>query len=409
MGDGQALGGWIRRLIASLIVSAVLLPVSGFPSSVSRRLSPVSCFPFEFTQPHMGTMVRLVIYARDEGRATAAARAAFARIADIDATLSDYRAESELSRVSRRAGEGPVGVSRDLMRVAAASGALANETDGAFDITIGRLTALWRQARRDGRLPDAASLQAARAASGYRWLVVDEAAGTLTLTRAGVRLDAGGIGKGYAADQAAHMLVEHGIESFLVAASGDIVVGDPPPGQRGWEVAIENGVEFGGGRPLGLHRRERRHTQPRSVLLRNAAISTSGHTEQSMVVDGVRYSHILDPRTGVGVTDPLQVTVIAPSGIEADALATAVAVLGPDRGVRLIEGRRGTSVLLHGPHGAITSSRWPVQPDSSGSTRAPEERHRYSLLGARAPEQGMPGLFGCFDSGRQAGPEGARR
>jgi FAD:protein FMN transferase len=367
MGDGQGLSGGIPRLIASLTVSALLSPVFGSPSSVSCLLSSVpspqhpAASRFEFTQPHMGTMVRLVIYASDEARAATAARAAFTRIADIDATLSDYRPESELSRVTRRAGEGPVAVSRDLLRVAAASDALARETDGAFDITIGRLTALWRQARRDGRLPDAASLQAARAASGYRLLVVNERAGTLTVTRAGVRLDAGGVGKGYAADEAARVLVEHGIMSFLVAASGDIVVGDPPPGERGWVVA----VEYGGGRTSGLHDRERRHT-PRSVLLQNAAISTSGPAEQAMVVDGIRYSHILDPRTGVGVTHPLQVTVIAPSGIEADALATAVAVLGPDRGVRLIERRPATSVLVLGPDGAIASSRWPAPSDSRG-------------------------------------------
>ena len=178
----------------------------------------------------MGTLVRISLYTDGEESARAAFRAAFARIAEIDGALSDYRPESELNRVCRRAAARPVVVGGDLFRVLAASQRLAEESGGAFDVTLGPVIRLWRQARRDQRLPSAAELREAEARSGYRMLHLDAASHTVRLDRPDMQLDLGAIGKGYAADAALAVLAKLGIASALVAASGDLAFGDSSAG-----------------------------------------------------------------------------------------------------------------------------------------------------------------------------------
>jgi len=275
---------------------------------------------FEAVEPHMGTLIGISLYTRDEARAKAAFRAAFERIAEIDRTLSDYQPESELNRLCRSAVRTPVAVSDDLFRVLAASQELAGESEGAFDVTLGPVIRLWRQARRDRHLPSEAALREAADHSGYRKLHLDAAAHTVMLDQAGMQLDAGAIGKGFAADEALSVLQKLGIGRALVAASGDLAFGDPPPGKAGWKIGIP-----GGG----------------ALELRNAAVSTSGPTEQSVEIGGRRYSHIVDPATGVGLTEPVTVTVAARRGMDADSLATAISVLGRERGMALMEKRGG--------------------------------------------------------------------
>ena len=268
-------------------------------------LSPLALAErFESAEPHMGTLVRITIYASD----ASALPAAFARIRDLDNKLSDYNPESELNQLCRTAHDHPVPVSADLFRVLEAAQKLATETDGAFDVTIGPVTHLWRQ----GKKPDRGTLMWC----GYRNLVLDRARRMVFLKIAGMQLDLGGIAKGYAADEALATLRAHGVRRALVAVSGDIAVGDAPPGQKGWRIAIE---------PAGGE-----------LLLHNTAVSTSGDTEQSREIDGVRYSHIIDPKTGLGLTTHIAVTVEARRGIEADSLATAISVLGPERGRALL-------------------------------------------------------------------------
>jgi FAD:protein FMN transferase len=259
---------------------------------------------FESTEPHMGTLVRITIYAPD----ASALPAAFARIRDLDNKLSDYKPDSELNQVCRTAHDHPVPVSADLFCVLEAAQKLATETDGAFDVTIGPVTHLWRQ----GKKPDRETMLRC----GYRNLVLDRARRTVFLKVAGMQLDLGGIAKGYAADEALATLRAHGVRRALVAVSGDIAVGDAPSGKQGWRIAVE---------PAGGE-----------LLLHNTAVSTSGDTEQSLDLDGVRYSHIIDPKTGLGLTTHIAVTVEARRGIDADSLATAISVLGPERGRALL-------------------------------------------------------------------------
>jgi thiamine biosynthesis lipoprotein len=301
---------------------------------------------FEAVEPHMGTLVRIKLYAAGADQAKAAFRAAFARIAELDAALSDYRPESELNRVCRTAIGTPVAAGADLFRVLAASRKLADETDGAFDVTLGPVIRLWRQARRDQRLPDAAALHRAALRCGYRKLHLDAARQTVMLDEPGMQLDLGGIAKGYGADAALEVLAGLGIRRALVAASGDLAFGDPPPGRPGWKIGLDS---------------------PACVLeLANAAVSTSGDAEQHLDVSGDagggaggrRYSHIIDPATSMALASPITVTIVARRGVDADALATAVSVLGAARGLAFVEARPGVAGRIVTDR-VIRSSRWP--------------------------------------------------
>jgi len=258
----------------------------------------------------MGSIVRITIYAPSVDSAKAAFTAAFARIAQLDDILSDYKADSELDRVSREAHDHPVRVSDDLWRVLVAAQRISRETGGAFDVTVGPLTHLWREARSQNRIPDAGAIAVARAHCGWRNMVLDRQ--TVYLKLDGMQLDVGGIAKGYAADEAIKVLRAHGISRALVACSGDIAASDAPPGEKGWSIGLESGD------PVVLHDR---------------GISTSGDTEQFVEAGGVRYSHIIDPATGMGLTTRIEVTVIAHDGMTADAMATAISVLGRERGL----------------------------------------------------------------------------
>lgn len=285
---------------------------------------------FEFKRVCMGVQTRIVMYAPDRGAAETAARAAYERIAELEDIMSDYRPGSELMRLCDRAGEGPVAVSPELFAVLQFSQELARQSGGAFDVTVGPAVALWRESRRTRRLAGDAERARAMELVGSDQLWLDERARTAALARAGMRLDLGGIGKGYAAQRAVELLRVRGLARSLVALAGDIVVGDPPPGRAGWEIGIAGG---GAGTSAVL-------------LLANAAVSTSGDTEQFIEIGGRRYSHMLDPRTGLGTPGGLSATVIAPRGELADALATAVCILGRDEGAKLIRSWPDTAAVI---------------------------------------------------------------
>ncbi len=289
---------------------------------------------FESSQLHMGTKFIIVLYAPDEDVANRAFEAAFRRIASLDkACLSDYEGESELSRLSSTAPTPqPVGVSPDLLEVLVGAQRVSKLTEGAFDVTVGPLTKLWRRARRLQQLPPPDRLREAVAAVGYQWLVIDSQAQTVELLKPNMRLDVGGIAKGYAVDQALAELNRLGIERAIVNASGDMAASGPPPDQPGWLVGIA---------PL-------QPSAPPSVFgyLAHQAIATSGDAFQFVEIDGVRYSHIVDPHTGLGLTHRSSVSILAPNGTDADAFASAVSVLGPDRGLELVEQLPGIEALI---------------------------------------------------------------
>jgi FAD:protein FMN transferase len=315
-----------RKLNAVLVAAMLAILWSGF-APAAGTLSR-----FEESQPHMGTIARIVIYAPSAEAAAAATRSAFERIRELDNVLSDYKAESELTRLSHQSGGQPVEIGSDLFRVLAAAQNLAVRSDGAFDVTAGPVIRLWRRARRQRALPEADRIAGALGVTGFRWLSLDAKQQTAQLAKSGMLLDVGGIAKGYAADEALQTLKRAGIERALVALGGDIAVSNPPPTKKGWTVDIAS-LNLPGA------------PKPRPLLLRNAAVSTSGDAEQFVEIGAIRYSHIIDPRTGRALTGRRSVTVVAPHGIDSDALATAVSVMDPKKAMKLIEATRGAAAL----------------------------------------------------------------
>jgi thiamine biosynthesis lipoprotein len=305
---------------------------------------------FAYEKAEMGVPFRITLYAPDAATAKAAADAAFERVAVLNSILSDYDPDSELSRLSRTSGSGrAVPVSRDLWSVLERAQALAQQTEGAFDVTCGPLVNVWRRARRKQELPSEALIAERRARVGWRKMRLDPAAQTVELLVPEMRLDCGAIAKGYAVDAALAVLRERGITSALVAGSGDMAASAAPPGQAGWKIEVA-ALDAPGAPP------------PRVVRLKDSAIATSGDLFQHVEISGTRYSHIVDPRTGLGLTDHSLVSVLAPDCFTADSLATAVSVLGPARGLRLIEETPTAAALIRREIGgrieSTQSSRW---------------------------------------------------
>lgn len=284
---------------------------------------------FSFQRPEMGTVFKIDLFAKDEATATAAAEAAFDRVVALNRICSDYLPDSELIHLCQT---GSMKVSDDLFKVLSISRTIAKQTGGAFDPTIGHLTNLWRRSKRKGILPTDAQLTKARALTKWSYLMLDDKTKMVTLAMPGMQLDLGGIAKGFAADEALAVLKLHDITRAVVSASGDLAIGDSPPGETGWEVSLRT---F-----------EAAEAQDRQIKLRlaNCGVSTSGDLHQWIEIDGVRYSHIIHPATGLGLTQRIACTVIAPNATTSDALATTMCVLGIERGQAVLPQFEKTSV-----------------------------------------------------------------
>lgn len=260
----------------------------------------------------MGTEFRIVFYASDEADANAAAAVAFQRIDELEHIFSDYIGESEVSRLSATAGTGQkVAVGDDLWKVLTFSQKVAKKSKGAFDVTAGALTKRWRQAFRQKKFPQAQDLESAKKTAGFKKVKLHKNH-QVELLKTGTQLDFGGVAKGYAVDEAMNVLKKNGISAAMIDGGGDIAVSDAPPGEPGW--AIECSVYKAG------------ELDTRMFFLRNRAVATSGDTYRYLEWEGKRYSHIIDPRTGMGVTSRQIVTVVAPTCMQADAWATALSV-----------------------------------------------------------------------------------
>ena len=289
---------------------------------------------FQTTRIRMGSRFRITLYAETEARAAVAVQAALRRVDELNAILSDYEPTSDLNLLCKVSGSGkPVRVSRELMQVLVHAAKVSRQTDGAFDITVGPLVRLWRTARKTRELPTARSIAAAQSRTGFNLVMLDEATSSVQLMQDGMQLDLGGIAKGYVADEALAAMRSKGVSRALIDAGGDIVVGDPPPDSAGWRIAVS---------PL----RDEKDADVPLLELANASVATSGDRFQFVEINGVRYSHIVDPKTGLGLTTPSSVTVIAPSGLEADSLASAAGVLGPDSGVKLVDTQDNVESLI---------------------------------------------------------------
>jgi len=283
----------------------------------------------------MGTKWHIALYADDESAANRAFQLAWQEIHAIDKCLTNYSSDSELNKFCNT---GPhsdfVEVSEHLWTVLQASNKLSVESNGYFDVTVGPISKLWRKARRDTALPDAEKLATARQLVDYRFVEFGEERNT-RISKANIKIDLGGIAKGYAVDRAVVALREAGIVSALVNGGGDLAaLGGQWKANRwteGWCVKLA-GVES--------------NDPERSFALTNCALATSGDAWQYLEIDGMRYSHIIDPKTGLGSTERRTVSVIAPSCMQADALASALTLMPLDAGIKLAKAKRGIELMI---------------------------------------------------------------
>ena len=304
----------------------------------------------EYRRIVMGAECRILVCA-DEATADRAAVAAFKRLAEVEESLSDWMAASEVRRLPVRAGE-QVTVSVDLASAIEASLAWSERTGGAFDATLGALTGAWRQARRTGVPLGRDEARELVARCGWRNVRFDPRTRSYAPMVDGLRLDFGAIGQGIGADAAMEAIRAAGVRSALVDLSGDVLAGDPPPGRRAWVVAIDDG-------------------RGTTLFLRNAAVTTSGDREQHLDWGGARLSHVLDPATGWPVSTRVQVTALAPTATEADALATALCVMGPERGRAVLAGHPEWTATWSWPDAPVATRAGPPAAAGQASPPAP--------------------------------------
>ncbi|MBG83336.1 MAG: hypothetical protein CMJ40_02185 [Phycisphaerae bacterium] len=266
----------------------------------------------------MGTRVNLIFYAEGDKAANQAAEAAFDRINAIEQSISDWLIDSEVARLRSLPRGESAALSEDLNHILALSVDISNDSEGAFDVTCGALTQAWRKARHIGQMPSSDELAALASTAGWERLARSEVNGVhrVSIDQDGLWLDFGGIGKGYAADQALDVLESRGITSALVELGGDMAIGVPPPGQVGW--IVDGGSKEG---PL---------------VVSKCGVATSGSTDQFLEIDGRRWSHLLDPRTGQAVPDRGSFTVTARNASLADGWASVAAIVGVEVAGRMV-------------------------------------------------------------------------
>ncbi len=285
---------------------------------------------YSFARVMMGSRCEITIEGKSESATARAAGLAFDEIKRIEWILSDYNPDAEIMTVMQRAAGVPHPISQTLLEVLLLTRDIHNASDGAFDPSVGALTHLWRRAAKEQTIPTQQDLHDGMERVGFGHLTIDPLRRTLEFDQPGMVIDFGGIGKGYAAHRAITLLRDLGYPVACVNLGGDLHLGDPPSDQpSGWRVEIVTGL--GESRMMSLH---------------NTAVATSGDLERYYEHDGMRYSHIIDPRTGLGLTVRRAATVIAPDGAVADALASAVSVMGAAGKAQLERAYPGVSIRL---------------------------------------------------------------
>ncbi len=292
----------------------------------------------------MGTRVVLAAYPTETLDRAAVKRAlddALAEIERLEALMTPWRTESELSRINEAAGKAAVPTGEDTLAVIARSLEVAKASDGVFDITFASMGKLWRfDHDRVAEIPDARALAKARRNIDYRGVVVDAAARTVKLARKEQRIDLGGIAKGYAVDRASAVLRAAGLSSFYVQAGGDLYIAGTKPDGEAYKVGVRD--------PRGPD-----GSFFARLPITDRAFSTAGDYERAFLKDGRRYHHIIDPRTGYPATASRSVTVWAKDAFTADAIDDAVFILGPEKGLRLVESIADCGAVIVGADNTV--------------------------------------------------------
>ena len=349
-----------RRFLLSLFMGFALgaIPCVNPARVEIGNLKPLS--RFTFTEYHMGVDAQITVYAKDQKTAEEACAAGFEKMASLDTIMSDYRKNSELSKLCSKSGGPAVQVSQDLFDVLVCAKQISSQSEGLFDVTVGPLVKLWRAARKTGVLPKQSDINAAKRLVGWRHIHLDPKTRSVRLDFPGMKLDLGAIGKGYADGEVLKVLKRYGIDRALVQMGGDILVTNPPPGRPGWIIEVPNSVS----------------PKTHVLTLSKRAISTSGDTEQFVVIGGKKYSHVVNPQTGMAITQGVQATIVVPIGTESDGLSTALTLLSPRGRRRLLSHYPQAKAFVRVvPFGtgptlrALGASKHP--PDSSTISRKP--------------------------------------
>jgi FAD:protein FMN transferase len=279
---------------------------------------------FVFSQPKMGSPFNIIFYSDDSTEANTTAQQCFQLVDSFVIIFSDYLDSSELNKLCARAGKtnNPIIVSPALFDILLQSKIAYEKSDGTFDITLGPVTKLWRKARKEKIFPDDNEVKEKLALTGFKKVIIDTATHGILLLQSGMQLDLGGIAQGYIAQRVIDFLKTKNIDNALVDVSGDIVTIGAPPGTNGWTVGI-NVPE------------KKDELLKQNLLISNKAVTTSGDVYQYIEHDGKRYSHIIDPQTGYGITSQKNVTVIANDGTTADWLTKACSILPVNKAKKL--------------------------------------------------------------------------
>jgi thiamine biosynthesis lipoprotein len=283
----------------------------------------------------MGSPFTIVFYDKDSTHAAKLASAAFALVDSFANIYSDYIDSSELNKLSRSAGSNKyMPVTPALYDILLQSQKAYAASKGAFDITIGPVVKLWRKARKEQKFPDSSSIKKAMNLVGFDKVKIDKHSKSILLEKAGMQLDLGGIAQGYIAQKILERLKQQSIKSILVDVSGDIILGDAPPGKKGWIIGVNLPEQTD-----ILHNKK--------LVLSNCAVSTSGDIYQYIVHNGKKYSHIINPLTGYGVTSGSNVTVIANDATTADWLATSCSILSFRKAKRIARKMNAALMSAH--------------------------------------------------------------
>ncbi len=317
----------------TLLVFILLLITVLFFAAIKKQ-------PVEFESGYrlvMGTFARVIIVAPNSNIAQKAAADAFAAIEKVDNLMSDFKADSDIGIVNKEAFQREVQVSEDTFEVIQRSIGFSKLTDGTFDITVGPLMDLFRKSKETEIVPTQEEIENAKAKTGYEKLILNAASKTVRFTVEGMRLDLGGIAKGYGVDKAIEAIQKTGAIGALVDIGGNIrCFGIPAKGKKTWLVGIQDPNEA----------EKKNSGLVMTLKITNESISTSGNYQQFVIIEGKRYSHIIDRKTGTGTAGLSSVTIITDNATDADALSTAVTVMGVEKGIELIENRNETEAIL---------------------------------------------------------------
>lgn len=289
---------------------------------------------FSFSEVAMGTQMKIIFYASDSLKANDISKALFKKVKALNAIFSDYDNNSELMQLcSSYQTNKRIEVSNELFDILYEANKISIVSDGMFDVTVGPYTRMWRKAKKKHKLPTKQRLLQAKKVVDYKYIILNHKDKTVTFKKSGVQIDLGGIAKGYTADKVLKMLKNYNINQALIDFGGDITVGDSPPNKKGWNVEINYTNHLG-------------EQISKVVSINNISIATSGDYFQQLSIDNIKYSHIIDPTTGLGITKSIQVTVIAKSGILADSFASAFNVMHKTDIEKVLKKNKDLHVLI---------------------------------------------------------------